>query len=1006
MKPLRLEVKGFTAFRDTAVVDFEDRRLFVITGPTGAGKSSLLDAITWVLYGQVPRVGASTRQLISHGANAMAVRFDFSTRGRRYRVSRRAPGNTATRLERETESGEWEPLADRARDVTELVTKILGLDYQTFIRTVLLPQDAFDSFLQGDQRERREIMSRLLGLGVYADARGIAARRAGQARTRAETLSTQLQRIDVATPEAIAALEGERATLAERSAALGERRERLAALAEFARADRDAAKAAVVATQQATAAAEALRRAEHELSATATRIDQGTAERAAKHAAREALGYDAVAHRALERAVALIALREQSEREVARERAGVDAAERALAERRVVATRAERAHVAAAQAAERTARARDKSATALASAAGRALRAAARLDAEAAAADDERREAEQQEAERVERATQLAAICQSYEELREDLRRAREAVAIAQSEVKTTQAGSAGAAKARNHAETTLTGRRATLESLKVKHAAARLQRAVRVGDRCPVCGETVRTLPDEPAPNLDAAAAAVRDAELVLKEARAAAERQAAARAAAGARAEEASRWLRDLEERRAALDARLGFAAEDGLQAAMDGAAVAAAEARARAAAARAVAEQRRGAAGALRLALARLPQDVPAAGEERGDDASPDGLIAAIEAYLAAQATAASASADVREAERATTAAVRECGRAEEAQRRAADALRAAEARRAEHAPAAPDDGHADPAALRAALAAAEDAAARARVLDGAVAALDAALAVAEAQRELRAAERARAAGEVAAAAAASAAGAAAATEARDAFADAWRSVVGEDEPGIEPLRAIMLMHEGEEREARERLGALGERLTHMRAAAVESVRMRDEIRGYEQTAALAGTLEQELRGNKFIAFVQQEAMQLLAADASGRLGQFTSGRYELIAEDDEFMVVDRLNGDERRSVKTLSGGETFLASLALALSLSEHLPQLSGTGGAVSLESLFLDEGFGSLDAESLDLAVQGLETLAGGNRMIGVISHVEELAERLPDRIEVVKAGQSSTIRAR
>ncbi|TAJ20111.1 MAG: SMC family ATPase, partial [Dehalococcoidia bacterium] len=100
-----------------------------------------------------------------------------------------------------------------------------------------------------------------------------------------------------------------------------------------------------------------------------------------------------------------------------------------------------------------------------------------------------------------------------------------------------------------------------------------------------------------------------------------------------------------------------------------------------------------------------------------------------------------------------------------------------------------------------------------------------------------------------------------------------------------------------------------------------------------------------------------------------------------------------------------VKTLSGGETFLASLALALSLSEHLPEISGTGGAVSLESLFLDEGFGSLDAESLDLAVQGLEALVDGNRMVGVISHVEELSERLPSRIHVEKGADSSRIRA-
>ena len=110
------------------------------------------------------------------------------------------------------------------------------------------------------------------------------------------------------------------------------------------------------------------------------------------------------------------------------------------------------------------------------------------------------------------------------------------------------------------------------------------------------------------------------------------------------------------------------------------------------------------------------------------------------------------------------------------------------------------------------------------------------------------------------------------------------------------------------------------------------------------------------------------------------------------------------IDRLNGDERRSVRTLSGGETFLASLALALALSERLPEIAGHGGAMSLESLFLDEGFGSLDQESLDVAIGGLEALAGGRRLIGVISHVPEVAERLPDRIEVVRNGAVSTIR--
>jgi exonuclease SbcC len=181
------------------------------------------------------------------------------------------------------------------------------------------------------------------------------------------------------------------------------------------------------------------------------------------------------------------------------------------------------------------------------------------------------------------------------------------------------------------------------------------------------------------------------------------------------------------------------------------------------------------------------------------------------------------------------------------------------------------------------------------------------------------------------------------------------------------------------------------------------AAEARRMRAEITAHRDRAALAGALEQELRGNRFIAYVQREAMAVLAQDAAARLEQLTAGRYRLIADDGEFTIVDQFNGDEQRSVRTLSGGETFLASLALALALSERLPELAGTGAAVSLESLFLDEGFGALDAESLDLAVQGLETLAGGRRMIGVISHVPELAERLPDRIQVVPGVHGSAV---
>jgi exonuclease SbcC len=99
---------------------------------------------------------------------------------------------------------------------------------------------------------------------------------------------------------------------------------------------------------------------------------------------------------------------------------------------------------------------------------------------------------------------------------------------------------------------------------------------------------------------------------------------------------------------------------------------------------------------------------------------------------------------------------------------------------------------------------------------------------------------------------------------------------------------------------------------------------------------------------------------------------------------------------------RTVKTLSGGETFLASLALALALAERIPELSA-GKETRLESLFLDEGFGALDAETLEVAGRALDALHSEERLVGVITHVEELAERLPARVQVIKEPDGSRL---
>jgi len=139
--------------------------------------------------------------------------------------------------------------------------------------------------------------------------------------------------------------------------------------------------------------------------------------------------------------------------------------------------------------------------------------------------------------------------------------------------------------------------------------------------------------------------------------------------------------------------------------------------------------------------------------------------------------------------------------------------------------------------------------------------------------------------------------------------------------------------------------------------------------------------------------------------LARSVRGRyasIGARLSGTRSLRYRDDEFFVTDGNNGDEERSVRTLSGGESFLASLALALTLSEQVRTLATTQHA-RLDSLFLDEGFGTLDPETLQTVIEGIERLGVDGRLVGVISHVRELTDQFR-RIDVEKLPRGSRLR--
>ena len=119
MRPLRLELEGFTSFRQRTCLDLTDLDLFAVTGPTGAGKSSLIDAISYALFGRVPRVANEVVACISQGLDRMTVTLEFATGEQRYRIFRetRRKGAPNVRLEHLWTPEEWSPVAQGAADV-------------------------------------------------------------------------------------------------------------------------------------------------------------------------------------------------------------------------------------------------------------------------------------------------------------------------------------------------------------------------------------------------------------------------------------------------------------------------------------------------------------------------------------------------------------------------------------------------------------------------------------------------------------------------------------------------------------------------------------------------------------------------------------------------------------------------------------------------------------------------------------------------------------------------
>jgi exonuclease SbcC len=895
VRPRLLRVKGLRSFRTEREIDFGDLGLVAVVGDTGAGKSSILEAITYALYNATTWDQRGVKQLISDGATTMSVELEFGVDGHVWRIAR-----STSRGAYPPPSHQLECLTDPsvasldAEDaINAEVARLVGLDWGGFTSAVILPQGRFQTLLQATAADRTEILKGIFRLGELAEAREQARDLALGYRGPLNDLQAERARL---LPDPTAAAREARARRQE-----AEREERrLRALAvERSKQEKTAAREEREA-ERAGAAADRLARANIRPARALRALEPVLRELESQEAAVGAAEADAQEHEAR-----LAAALERAER--AGEGEGELARAKAVLERLVAespALAAERAELAAAR--------RETS---------REEAALVRLRREAAAAR------------KVQDAVQaLGAADDLLGRLERQHANAR---TIAERK-----------AEAEEVARRRLATAAERLEPLLRAHAAAHAAHGLEAAEECPICHREL------PAGFEPPRAPAVRAAQEAYDRAEAAARSAGEARAAAAGTLTHLEQAVAEAARKRAAAQRvvkRLGDvdlsgpteAAVHSRQAALEERKVGLETAAAKLAERAATLEEDR-------TGLPRRFRPAASATEDRCAT-----LLAALGARLAEvqrlrrEREAARARLAELRADREELARRRE-RELEQPRRRIEKAMRQIEAAGVEL-PAGSDDdaGFAEQLARAEELERAADR--RAKEL---------AQAAADAQARASAAREAAAA----------------------ALAEAGAADPEELEELVIEASARRARARDEEAEARAQVPAARDLDRRIRP-------LRESIEVLETVASL-------LTDGRFIGYVVTRRQRALLALASEILGSMTGGRYGF-AED--FRIVDRQFGQARGS-KTLSGGEAFLASLALALGLVE----LAARGGG-RLEALFLDEGFGSLDADALDDALGELERRAQAGRLVAVVSHIRAVAERIEDVLQVAQEPEGTEV---
>jgi len=188
--------------------------------------------------------------------------------------------------------------------------------------------------------------------------------------------------------------------------------------------------------------------------------------------------------------------------------------------------------------------------------------------------------------------------------------------------------------------------------------------------------------------------------------------------------------------------------------------------------------------------------------------------------------------------------------------------------------------------------------------------------------------------------------------------------------------------------------EETGALKKEIEIKTANLLRAKELKKTLDKLTKRKGIVEEIQSITKGNSIMDFVALKELKYISNIASNTLSNITGTRYNIVIDETgEFMIRDLLNGGEKRKIRSLSGGELFLTSLSMALALSSHI-QLKGK---MNLEFFFLDEGFGTLDKDSLEIVLKALEKIKNNNLTIGIISHLKEVQERMPIKIMLTPA---------